>query len=86
MTELPRDEDGHVITSAEFGEWVIVRVTYNTDPDGKPVAEDDWTNQTLHGPFRDQEEAVAWMDDYCPDDTDIKEIETVVLNAVRPRT
>lgn len=80
---LPRDEDGNVETSAIYGQWVGVKVTYNTDPEGTWVDEDDWSNQTLHGPFADEAEAVAWMNDYCPDDTDIKEVETFVLNAVR---
>lgn len=82
-TPLPRTESGHIDTSARFGEVVLVRVTYNTDPTGAPVDETDDSNFTLHGPFRDTDEAVEWMNDHAPDDTDIREVETIVANAVR---
>jgi hypothetical protein len=79
---LPR-EDGHINTSASFGQWVIVEVTYNTDPEGTWVDDDDYSNKTLHGPFVDEAEAQAWIEDHAPDDTDIKDVDTLLLNAVR---
>lgn len=83
MNSLPKDDIGMIDTRAVFGELWIVEVIYNTDPEGKWVDEDDFENRTLHGPFKDEAEAQAWMEAY-PDDTDVKEMESMVLNAVRP--
>jgi hypothetical protein len=58
----------------------IVETTYNTDPEGAVVDDDDWTNRTLHGPFTTEAEATAWMDDFLPDDTDVKEMTTCYVN------
>lgn len=84
-TPLPRTADGTIETSASFGmsTTAIVRVTYNTDVDGAWVDEDDHSNQTFHGPFADLDEAQAWMEAY-PDDTDVKDMDAITLNAVRP--
>jgi hypothetical protein len=82
---LPRDEDGEVIVSAEFGEHYAVEVEYNTDFDGRridPGKEDH--PRTLHGPFTTQEEADKWAESYGPDSTDIHEVRVVPLNRVRP--
>jgi len=82
---LPLDEEGHIIHSADFGDLWLVRVTYHTDSDGKPV--DVMTEldlpQTLHGPFDTIEEADRWVQSY-PDSTDVAEVDLVVLNKVRP--
>jgi hypothetical protein len=78
-TDLPR-------TDASFGELTLVEIIYNTDPDGEWVPFEDHTNRTYHGPFTDLAEAMAWMENHRPDDTDIKEMETIVVNAVRPTT
>lgn len=82
-TELPLNEYGAIDTSSSFGHSVIIEVTYNTDPEGKWVDDDNYENRTLHGPFSNEDEAQAWMNDY-PDDTDVKDMTTLVLNAVRP--
>ena len=83
---LPHDADGEMITDASFGELTLVEIIYNTDPDGEWVPFEDHTNRTYHGPFTDLAEAVAWMENHRPDDTDIKEMQTIVVNAVRPTT
>lgn len=85
VDEFARDEDGDIIHSADFGDLWLVRVTYNTDFDGRPV---DVTTvlelpQTLHGPFSTIEAANTWVQSY-PDDTDVAEIDLVVMNKVRP--
>ena len=69
--------------SAEFGEAYAVRITYNTDPDGAWVAEDDHSNVTLHGTFDTRDEADEWMATY-PDDKDVKDMDVIVINRVRP--
>jgi hypothetical protein len=79
---LPRDEDG-IITSAEFGQAYFVRIFYNTDTEGAWVEEGDWTNVTLHGEFLTEEEAAEWMNAY-PDDTDVKDMDILTVNRVRP--
>jgi len=54
-------------------DW-FVETIYNTDADGNPVPEDDWSNRTLHGPFRGEEAARYFMEEVWPDgDTDIRE-------------
>lgn len=61
------------------GTWVI-ETTYNTDPEGKWVEYDDWTNRTLHGPFATEEEGMAFMQDFQADDTDVKEMLLIYVN------
>lgn len=80
--DLPRTEDGFVETSAAYGHLWLVEVTYNTDTEGRWVADDNYENRTLHGPFYTEVEANEWLQDY-PDDTDVKEMRVVVLNTVR---
>src|SRR3954468_14595853 len=83
VVPLPR-EDGFIITSASFGELWLVEVTYNTDPEGKWVEDDDYENRTLHGPFYSTEEAEAWVDAYPDGDRDLKDMRVLNMNAVRP--
>lgn len=78
---LPK-RDGHVITSAEFGQTLLVEVTYNTNTENVIADDDDDSNVTLHGPFYDMDEAQLWMDDY-PDSTDVRDMRTIYLNEVR---
>lgn len=92
MGGLPTDEDGHIITSAEFGEHVMVKITYHTEADGTPIpefGEDGWKvidlPTTFHGPFVDEAEAQAWIDAYPDGDTNIDDMVTIPLNAVRPK-
>lgn len=59
--------------------WVV-ETFYNTDPTGARVDDNDWTNRTLHGPFDTEEAAAAFMEDFLPDDTDVKDMQ------VRPHT
>jgi hypothetical protein len=80
---LPRDEDGFVITSASYGELWAVEIIYNTDPEGNWVDDDDYSNRTLHGPLT-RAEAEEWMDAYPDEDRDLKDMNIVVMNAVRP--
>lgn len=82
---LPRNDDGDIITSAIYGQRdVVVEVEYNTHADGAEVLEGDETPRTLHGPFASMDEADEWMNNFCPDDTDIAEVRAFFLNAVRP--
>lgn len=83
---LPTDEDGNIITSAEFGEARLVKVEYNTDHDGREIdpAKEEYP-VTLHGPFKDDAEAHAWADAYEPDSTDIHDVHFITLNLVRGR-
>jgi len=81
---LPRDEDGFINCSAEFGETFAVRVTYNTDPDGNWVDDDDYSNYTLHGGDMTQEEAEEWIEAYPDGDRDLKDIDIININRVRP--
>jgi len=81
---LPRDEDGFVKTSAEFGMAFFVRITYNSDTDGKKVDYEDWSNVTLHGPIDDFSEAEQWMQDYPDGDKDVKDMDVITVNRVRP--
>ena len=82
--DLPRDEDGDIVTSAQFGETWLVRIFYNTDPEGKWVEYDDWGNVTLHGEFSSQEEAEAWLEAYPDGDKDVKDMDVILVNRVRP--
>lgn len=84
MSDLPRDDDGFIETSASFGECWAVRITYNTDPDGNWVTEDDYSNVTLHGTFDTQEEADEWLQAYPDGDKDVKDMDLIVINRVRP--
>jgi len=83
---LPRDADGFIETSASFGmtDMAIVRVTYNTDHEGKVLGEDDNSSQTFHGPFASLDEAGEWMEAYPDGDKDVKDMDAFALNAVRP--
>jgi hypothetical protein len=83
---LPRNDDGFVDTSASYGELWIVEVTYNTDPDGNWVEDDDYSNRTLHGPLFSEAEAQEWIDGYPDGDRDLKDIRVLNMNAVRPST
>lgn len=61
-------------------DWFVESV-YNTDPEGKPVPEEDWSNRTLHGPFPGEEAARHFMEEVWPDgDTDLKEQVRGLLN------
>ena len=80
---LPRDEDGFVNTSAEFGETFAVEVTYTTEHDGSVPSTDSPTPRTVHGPFVSEEEALAWIEDY-PDADDVDDFLVLPLNSVRP--
>jgi hypothetical protein len=72
--------DGVIWAVDRFG-WVhagkavwVVETTYNTDPEGNPVPDEDWSNTTLHGPFPALGAAQHFMEDVWPDgDTDVKE-------------
>jgi hypothetical protein len=77
-------EDGNLDTSASFGHLHLVRITYNTDPEGAWVDDADYGNVTLHGPFETEDEAMAWMEAYPDGDTDVKDMDVVVINKVRP--
>lgn len=77
-------EDGSITTSAVYGGFWLVRITYNTDPEGVWVDEDDYSNQTLHGPFESPEEAQSWMDAYPDGDKDLKDMDVLMVNKVRP--
>jgi hypothetical protein len=81
---LPRDTEGDIVTSAEFGLTWLVRIFYNTDPEGVWVEEGDWSNVTLHGEFTSQEEAEAWMEAYPDGDRDLKDMDVIAVNRVRP--
>lgn len=87
-TPLPTDEDGHIITSADFGECWHVKIEWNTDSDGNEIAEDDWEkfdeSVTFHGPFDTPQLAADWANAY-PDDTDVREMTVQVMNRVSPR-
>lgn len=83
-TPLPRDEGGHINCSAEFGQSFAVRVTYNTDPEGNWVDDDDYDNFTLHGTFDTEEEANEWIEAYPDGDRDLKDIDVININRVRP--
>jgi hypothetical protein len=61
------------------GEAWVVEFVYNTDPEGAPVDEDDWSNRTLHGPFETEEDAHAWAGEQ-PEDEDVKEELVYKLN------
>jgi hypothetical protein len=54
--------------------WVV-ETFYNTDPDGKWVDYDDWSNVTLHGPFDTPEQAEHFLQDFQADDKDVKDME-----------
>ena len=87
MKEIPLNEDGFVDFSRSFNDekdpQFVVKVTYNTHPEGNWVPFDDYTNQTWHGPMT-HDEAEKWVEDY-PEDKDLKDIEIGFLNRVRPK-
>lgn len=81
---LPTDEDGFIETSPQ-GEATLVKVTYYTDHTGRTIdPEKEEYPCTLHGPFRDEDEAVAWMEAWPDGDTDIEDMVTQHLNLARP--
>jgi hypothetical protein len=84
IIDLPRDTEGDIVTSAQFGETWLVRIFYNTDPEGTWVEYDDWTNVTLHGEFSSQEEAMAWLEAYPDGDKDVKDMDVILVNRARP--
>lgn len=77
-------EDGHIKTSAEYGEVWMVKVEYNTDFDGREIdpGKEEYPC-TFHGEFFSEQEADEWLMAY-PDDTDVHEITIVNMNRVRP--
>jgi hypothetical protein len=84
INPLPRSDDGDIITSAEFGTLYAVRVTYNTDPEGVWVEFEDNSNFTLHGGFDSRDEAESWLEAYPDGDKDVKDMDIIVMNRVRP--
>jgi hypothetical protein len=84
MSNLPRDEDGNIETSAAYGLQWAVRITYNTDPEGNWVEYEDWGNSTLHGCFDTQEQANEWLIAYPDGDKDVKDMDVIGINRVRP--
>lgn len=83
-TPLPRDEDGEIVTSAEFGESYLVRIEWNTDFDGRAIdpGKEEYP-ASYYGPFLSEDEAVEWMNAY-PEDTDVYDMTSIVCNNVRP--
>lgn len=83
-TPLPRNSEGEIETSAEFGECWFAQIEYNTHADGSEVFgfEED-PPRTLHGPFDSPQEAADWLNAY-PDDTDVHDMTVQVMNRVRP--
>lgn len=77
------DDEHEVNHGISFGEAWLVRIFYGTDPDNEPVADDDWSNCTLHGWFDTKERAEKWLQDY-PDDTDIRDMDVLMFNKVDP--
>lgn len=78
-------EDLNLNTSAVFGVMYLVRITYNTAPDGTWVdGSVDDSNQTLHGPFDNEADGMAWIESYPDGDTDVYDLEVIVMNKVRP--
>lgn len=69
--------------SAIFGQGWLVRITYNTDQNGAWVADDDYSNITLHGPFDTVEEAQEWMNRYPDGDRDLKDMDAICFNKVK---
>lgn len=82
--ELPLDRFGEIVTSADFGTAFLVRVEYNTDEHGAPVADGEDGPSTLHGPFNSRTEAKRWCDAYPIDDPDVVDVSIETLNRVRP--
>lgn len=86
MTEnpLPRDHEGFIKTSADYGHSWMVEIEYSTDFDGRLIdhKKEDYA-RTFHGPFVSVEEAQDWMDAY-PEFTEIEEIKAIMINNVRP--
>lgn len=84
LKPLPRDKDGHIQTGASFGEMFAVRVTYNTDPDGNWLDDDNYDNFTLHGDFDSIDLAMQWIEAYPDGDRDLKDMDIININRVRP--
>lgn len=82
LQPLPVDADGAIVTSAEFGEAVLVEITYNTNEHGVRVDSEPVLPRTLHGPFADAAEAEKWIQAH-PDDSDIDDYYTIPLNLAR---
>lgn len=85
LSELPRATLlRFAVSLAHCEDRHIVEVEYNTDADGRRIDETREDHpRTLHGPFETIEEATRWMDDFCPDDTDIHDIRVCVLNGLQ---
>lgn len=85
MSELPRDEDGNIETSAIFGHEILVEIDWTTDADGREIdpGKEEYP-KCLYGPFLSVDEAKQWMDAY-PGFEEIHEMGTVFVNRVRPR-
>lgn len=82
---LPRDEDGHILTSAEYGECWVAKIEYNTDFDGSEVDPGEPVHpETLHGPFTSQQECADWLNAYPDGDTDVHDMTVLNMNRVRP--
>lgn len=82
--DLPRDEDGHIQTSAEYGEMWMVHIQWSTDFDGREIdpEHEEWA-ETFHGPFYSPQEAADWCNAY-PEFTEIHDIYVKNMNQVRP--
>jgi len=89
MTDLPRDDDGNIITSAGFGECWFAMIEYNTDSEGREIdVEDEETQResvTYHGPFDTPQEAADWLNAWPDGDTEIHEMTVLLMNRVTPK-
>lgn len=65
-------------------EQYFVEILYNSDPDGKWVDDDDWSNRTLHGPFASEDAAHTWLDTRTDGDRDVKDVTIGILNKADP--
>lgn len=67
-----------------MGDTYFVEIIYNTDPEGARVGDNDDSNRTLHGPFDDEQVALAWMDARTDGDTDVRDVTVGILNKADP--
>jgi hypothetical protein len=81
---LPRDEDGFIKTSAEYGETWIVKIEWTEDFDGRPIdiEKEDYA-VTYHGVFYSPQEAADWVNAY-PEFTEVHDYYVLNMNSVRP--
>lgn len=70
---------------AMYGQGYLVKAEYNTEADGTPVDESvpGEYPTTLHGPFDSESGAMAWANDFMPDDTDIHDVTVITFNKVQ---